>query len=69
MTTENEGRKNCLGVGEKINRVIQSDAPVHLRRALREILLAMRAVTDAVIVEQSTDTQGYTKVNVTDGGK
>ena len=69
MTTENEERKSCFGIGETIDRVIQSDAPVHLGRAFREILLAMRAVTDAVIVEQSEDTQGYTKVNVTEGGK
>ena len=67
MTTENEGRKSCFDMSATIDRVIQSDAQVHLGRALREILLAMRTVTDAVIGEQSADTQGYTKVNVTEG--
>jgi hypothetical protein len=69
MTTENEERQNCLGVSDAIDRVIKSDAQVHLGRALREILLAMRAVTDAVIVEQSDKTRGYTKVNVTESGE
>lgn len=69
MTTKNEGQKSCFDVSATIDRVIQSDAPVHLGRALREILLAMRTVTDAVIGEQSDDTQGYTKVNVTEGSE
>ena len=49
MTTENPARISCLSFGKTIDRIRKSDAPVHLGKAFREVLLAMRAVADTII--------------------
>ncbi len=53
MNHENQPKRDSLGLDEAINRVMSSDAPVHLGKAFREVLLAMRSAIDAVIEKKA----------------
>ena len=49
MNNNNQRQHQCLGISKTIRRIAASDASAHVGRALREALLAARAVVNAVI--------------------
>ena len=49
MTDKNLASINCFGVTKAIDRILKSDVPLHLGKAFREVLLAMRTVADTII--------------------
>ncbi len=49
MTDESLASINRFGFTKTIDRIRKSDAPLHLGKAFREVLLAMRTVADTII--------------------
>jgi hypothetical protein len=49
MNNNKQHQPSCFDVGNTIDRIVDSEAVRHLGGAVRETLLAARAVVDAVI--------------------
>ena len=49
MTDKSLASINRFGFTKAIDRIRKSDAPLHLGKAFREVLLAMRTVADTII--------------------
>ena len=49
MTDKDPASTNCLTFTKAISQIRKSDVPIHLGKAFREVLLAMRTVADTII--------------------